>query len=373
MTENDIARVIFANLFPRGMCPADWDSGAILGPDNCVREQFLMAARALLSASIADTAGAKPFQARVQPWLMECFGAMIAGDREERNHRFIEEALELVQACGMGASEAHQLVDYVYGRPVGEPHQEVGGVMVTLAALCLANDLDMHEAAETELARIWTKVEQIRAKQAAKPKHSPLPQAIAAPPAPSVADAAGASETRPIQEMTSVVRNPDYATPTDVNRDEAYRMIADAPVPGIDSEAASASNWAFEAAKINFDRIHAVVMEFGCRPQDTVVDWLRERLTAAQIDRFECAARKQGTAGGNDAADCDWPGCGCDPKANRVFESLEESGLFQEAERYRWARSPENGNAMYIWISEGNAGGNLDKLIDAAIAKEKQT
>lgn len=116
------------------------------------------------------------FQNRVQPWLMACFGPMIAGDREERNHRFLEEALELVQACGCTASEAHQLVDYVYGRPVGEPAQEVGGVMVTLAALCLANDLDMHGAAETELARIWTKVEQIRAKQAAKPKHSPLPE-----------------------------------------------------------------------------------------------------------------------------------------------------------------------------------------------------
>lgn len=48
--------------------------------------------------------------------------------------------------------------------------------MVTLAALCLANALDMHDAAETELARIWTKVEAIRAKQAAKPKHSPLPE-----------------------------------------------------------------------------------------------------------------------------------------------------------------------------------------------------
>jgi hypothetical protein len=47
--------------------------------------------------------------------------------------------------------------------------------MVTLAALCLANELNMQEAAETELARIWTKVEAIRAKQAAKPKHSPLP------------------------------------------------------------------------------------------------------------------------------------------------------------------------------------------------------
>ena len=48
--------------------------------------------------------------------------------------------------------------------------------MVTLAALCLANALDMHRAGEAELARIWTKVEQIRAKQASKPKGSPLPQ-----------------------------------------------------------------------------------------------------------------------------------------------------------------------------------------------------
>ena len=116
------------------------------------------------------------FQQCVQPWMLACFGETIAGDREERNHRFLEEALELVQSTGCTASEAHQLVDYVYGRPVGEPVQEVGGVMVTLAALCLANDLDMHAAAETELARIWTKVEQTRAKQAAKPKHSPLPE-----------------------------------------------------------------------------------------------------------------------------------------------------------------------------------------------------
>lgn len=118
-----------------------------------------------------------PFQSRVHPWLMECFGPMIAGDREERNHRFLEEALELVQACGCSATESHKLVDYVYGRDIGEPAQEVGGVMVTLAALCLANDIDMHAAGETELARIWTKVEQIRAKQAAKPQMSPLPGA----------------------------------------------------------------------------------------------------------------------------------------------------------------------------------------------------
>lgn len=116
------------------------------------------------------------FQSRVQPWVWACFGELIAGDREERNHRFLEEALELVQSCGCTAHEAHQLVDYVFGRPIGEPAQEVGGVMVTLAALCLANHLDMHEDGEIELKRVWTKVEQIRAKQAAKPKYSPLPQ-----------------------------------------------------------------------------------------------------------------------------------------------------------------------------------------------------
>lgn len=116
------------------------------------------------------------FQGDVKPWLLACFGEKIANDRTERNHRFLEEALELVQATGCTRSEAHQLVDYVFNRPVGEPVQEAGGVMVTLAALCLAHDMDMHKAGDIELARIWTKVEQIRAKQAAKPRHSPLPE-----------------------------------------------------------------------------------------------------------------------------------------------------------------------------------------------------
>ena len=118
------------------------------------------------------------FQTRVAPWMDATFGPMISGDKTERAHRFIEEALELVQATGTTASEAHQLVDYVFGRPSGETYQEIGGVMVTLAALCLAHALDMHEAGEAELIRVWTKVEQIRAKQAAKPKHSPLPEPI---------------------------------------------------------------------------------------------------------------------------------------------------------------------------------------------------
>ncbi|UUC95560.1 hypothetical protein [Comamonas sp. C11] len=132
-------------------------------------------ARAALALRSDPAAYSQKFQQRVQPWMMTCFGPEISADHIERNHRFLEESLELVQSLGCTASEAHQLVDYVFGRPAGEPAQEAGGVMVTLAALCLASGLDMHACGETKLARIWTKVEAIRAKQAAKPKHSPLP------------------------------------------------------------------------------------------------------------------------------------------------------------------------------------------------------
>lgn len=139
---------------------------------------------------ISDQAAGEPFQQRVQPWMLVCFGEEIAADRIERNHRFFEEATELVQALGMTASEAHQLVDYTFSRPVGEPSQEVGGSMVTLAALCLANGIDMHLCGEQELDRINNPftIEKIRAKQASKPKHSPLPEHVAPEAALTAAD-----------------------------------------------------------------------------------------------------------------------------------------------------------------------------------------
>lgn len=117
------------------------------------------------------------FQRRVLDWTISCFGPEIAADKIERNHRFLEEALELVQSLGCTANVAHQLVDYVYSRPAGEAAQELGGVMVTLAALSNANDLNIQEASETELSLCYEKIEKIRTKHAAKPKYSPLPGA----------------------------------------------------------------------------------------------------------------------------------------------------------------------------------------------------
>lgn len=116
------------------------------------------------------------FQYEVNKWMIRCFGLEISKDKTERNHRFLEESLELVQSCGCTASEAHQLVDYVFNRPVGEIKQEVGGVMVTLAALCTANGCRMMTDGNVELDRINKNIEAIREKQANKPEHSPLPE-----------------------------------------------------------------------------------------------------------------------------------------------------------------------------------------------------
>jgi hypothetical protein len=116
----------------------------------------------------------RAFQNSVDLWLKACFGSTIAMDKTERNHRFLEESLELVQATGCTASEAHQLVDYVFNRPIGEIAQEIGGVANTFAALCSAQQLDMQDCADKEMIRVWEKIDAIRAKQASKPKYSPL-------------------------------------------------------------------------------------------------------------------------------------------------------------------------------------------------------
>lgn len=117
------------------------------------------------------------FASKTAKWLVDCFGARIARDTAEREHRFLEEALELVQAGSTTAEQAHQIVDYVYGRPVGDREQEVGGVMVTLAALCFGHSINLSDAAVRELRRVQSPevMAKIRQKQATKPAFSPLP------------------------------------------------------------------------------------------------------------------------------------------------------------------------------------------------------
>lgn len=109
------------------------------------------------------------YQQRVNTWMDECFRTDVVHSPQERNMRFLEEALELVQALGLSREEAHHLVDYAFDREKGEATQEVGGVLVCLAALCNTADIEMTMAAEQELTRCWVNIDKIRLKHAAKP------------------------------------------------------------------------------------------------------------------------------------------------------------------------------------------------------------
>lgn len=116
------------------------------------------------------------YQQRVEKWLEACFPPSVRSDRAERTHRFLEEALELAQANGCSRDDTIALVDYVFGRPKGDPQQEVGGVMVTLAILCSASEIHMDKAGNDELARNWARIDAIRTKQQSKRHGSSLPQ-----------------------------------------------------------------------------------------------------------------------------------------------------------------------------------------------------
>lgn len=160
-----------------------WCSGTfrecalVFGP-HCEQHAAVLTAQPTTSPNMVET-----FQNRVAAWMDECFTPAIKADRLERCDRFIEEALELVQTePTFSADRAHALVDYVFGRPVGEGEQEVGGVGVTLAALCGPFGIDMMAAFERELDRITAPevIAKIRAKQAAKPVGSALPVAALA-------------------------------------------------------------------------------------------------------------------------------------------------------------------------------------------------
>jgi NTP pyrophosphatase (non-canonical NTP hydrolase) len=115
------------------------------------------------------------YQRLIRDWLFHTFSRTDAENRLQRSYRFLEEAMELVQATGVGRNECMQILDYVYARPVGEIRQEIGGVMVCLAAICSAHDVSLGDCAWAEQERIWLNVEKIRAKNAGKPKFSPLP------------------------------------------------------------------------------------------------------------------------------------------------------------------------------------------------------
>jgi len=96
----------------------------------------------------------KLYQQKVSNWMKSCFSKEVRDSQKERNLRFLEESLELVQSNGMTEIEVKEVLDYVYSRPAGDTFQEVGGVMVTLSALCEQAKIDLNDASRIELERI---------------------------------------------------------------------------------------------------------------------------------------------------------------------------------------------------------------------------
>jgi hypothetical protein len=135
------------------------DIGVGIGLLQCVR-----------SALAARQPVGRSFQVGVAEWMGQCFLPSLYSNMTERGDRLLEEVLELLQAHGYDKARVATLVDYVFGRPVGEPAQEVGGVMVTLAGYCWVAGIDMHASGDAELARISQPevMAKIRAKQEAK-------------------------------------------------------------------------------------------------------------------------------------------------------------------------------------------------------------
>ncbi len=95
----------------------------------------------------------KSFRARAAEWVEKAFGREALTVRE-RSWRFCEESIELMQAVDMTAEEVKRMVDAVYSRPSGQPAQEIGGVMMTLATLAWPLNCDEIEEGERELARV---------------------------------------------------------------------------------------------------------------------------------------------------------------------------------------------------------------------------
>ncbi len=115
------------------------------------------------------------FQARTVAWVRDTFGAEQFADMQERGDRFAEEALEFLQSIGYSRESVLRAVQYVYERGHGEPLQEAGGVLLTMAPICEVLGFDILHAGEVELARVQTEVRAIRAKQARKPAFNAAP------------------------------------------------------------------------------------------------------------------------------------------------------------------------------------------------------
>ena len=87
-------------------------------------------------------------------WVSRTFGPECMTDTGERSKRVLEEVAELCQAEGMPEQMAHDIVTYVYARPVGDIGQEIGGARLTLLAYAVSRGLSADQCERNEVERV---------------------------------------------------------------------------------------------------------------------------------------------------------------------------------------------------------------------------
>lgn len=114
---------------------------------------------------------------RVKKFLLDAFPKDPVVRPKTRALRFLEEALELVQALGITKEKVLEQVEYTFNRPVGEPVQEVGGTAFTFTALCEAIGVNPIEEGHKNVDQAYRRIDEIREKAKHKPSAGDIPTA----------------------------------------------------------------------------------------------------------------------------------------------------------------------------------------------------
>lgn len=107
--------------------------------------------------------------ANVGEWVIHTFGSSALFSMEERALRFMEEATELAQACGLSYARVGAVQKHVYGRTVGTVRNEIGGTIHTLAALAAGMSMPLGTIAIEVAQSGWDRQKEIREKNDRKP------------------------------------------------------------------------------------------------------------------------------------------------------------------------------------------------------------
>lgn len=103
-------------------------------------------------------------------WTTQTFGSLYLIHKKERLFRFMEEALETVQAGGMTEDELSQVIRQVYDRPADpDIKKEIGGALITLGTLAEAFGTRLDFCFRMAMARCWRDQDKIRIRHFTKP------------------------------------------------------------------------------------------------------------------------------------------------------------------------------------------------------------